>query len=289
MKLISIFVVSMLFLIYSEAEANSLSGISVTPTRIILSDKKRSAAITLRNTSNSVISYRLNFVEMGFDNNGELMKLPVAQQPNGFNSLRSHVRFSPRQVKLVAGASQVIRVMVQRDPDLVDAEYRSHLEILVLPDVSDNNYFNESIIGAQKKVLPTVVTSLGVTLPVVWRKGELDASGGVDNLVFFTAPSGALRAASLDITRSGERSIFGDLYVYLKAKDGSKQLIASLKDYGVYHPYKKESIVFPARSIHKDDLERADEVWVEFVNDESAVGSKIIFNKRIDWETKNLP
>ena len=288
MKSISVLFFLFVLIISLKLEANSLAGISVTPTRLILSDQKRSAAITLRNTSDLNISYRLKFVEMGFDNYGELMKLSATQQPDGFKSLSPHVRFSPRQVKLAAGSSQVIRVMVKRNPTLLDAEYRSHLEILVLPEVLDNQFLNEDVSDVEEKVLPTVVTSLGVTLPVVWRKGVLDASGNIDNVVFIKESEGEIRAVSLDVGRSGARSVFGDLYVYLKAKDRSKRLIASLKDYGLYHPYNNESIVFPVNSLHESDLDSAEGIWVEFVNDESAIGPKNIFNKKVDWKTKGL-
>ncbi|MGB0867411.1 MAG: hypothetical protein ACPGSC_12945, partial [Granulosicoccaceae bacterium] len=82
------------------AYANSLAGLSVSPTRVILSEAKRSAAITLRNTSNAYSSYRLNFVEMGIDENSQVVPMPISEQPEGFKSLSPYARFSPRQVKL---------------------------------------------------------------------------------------------------------------------------------------------------------------------------------------------
>jgi len=265
--------------------ANSLSGISVTPTRLILSDQKKSAAITLRNTSDSEISYRLKFIEMGFDGNGELIKLAASQQPVGFNSLSSYVRFSPRQVKLAAGASQVIRVMVLRNPNLDKGEYRSHLEIRVLPRAVDRAFLDIETAEEQEKVRPTVITSLGITMPVVWRNGDLDAGAVVSNVAFMKSADNTIRAISMDIERTGQRSVFGDIYVSIKDEKNKKTLLASYKDYGIYHPYEKESIVFPARSIHEGELKNG-EIVVEFVNDESTVGPKILFNESVEWDAK---
>lgn len=269
-------------------EANGLSGMSVTPTRIILGDQKRSAAITLINTSDTVASYRIKFVEMGLGDDGGFVVLSLDDQPDGFNALSPYARFSPRQVRLSAGASQVIRVMVRRGQGLPDTEYRSHLEVRVIPDVSNNDFLKEVVPGKVKKAVPIVVTRLGVTLPVIWRKGNPVATASIDHVVFKKQSDGLIRSVSFDVLRSGERSVFGDLSIFTKDKSGKKRNLSLSNSHGMYHPYKSENIILPVHSISEEELNSSEGVWVEYVNEEYSLGSKIIFEEKIEWNIQRM-
>ena len=56
----------------------------------------------------------------------------------------------------------------------------------------------------------------GVTIPVVVRMGNLSAKVGITNVAM--AKSNGKPAVSLDLTRAGDRSVFGDIRVFKQFK-----------------------------------------------------------------------
>jgi len=259
---------------WSVAEAQSLSGISVIPTRVVLNGKDRTSSVILRNTSNNEVSYRVDFVEMGFDNDGRFIIVPEDYQPEGFKALSPIVRFSPRQVRLKPGESQVIRILIQRASGLAEGEYRSHLEIRVLPDVSDTEILKE---GDPTLLQGGVLTRIGVTLPVVWRSAQLKGKASIESASFVRDSRGELRKIKLKVIRDGLRSVFGDISVTAKFTDGEIRLIAILKNYGIYSPYKSEEVVLNVFGVGESRIGEIESLNFIFENDEKNIGPDLIF------------
>src|SRR5258707_10354065 len=84
--------------------------------------------------------------------------------------------------------------------------------------------------GEQRKGVQFQLTPVyGVTIPVIVRLGNLDASAGIANVQLERRESGA--AIGLDLSRTGSRSIYGEVRV-LKA--GVKDPVAIQKGVAVY-------------------------------------------------------
>jgi len=217
---------------------------------------------------------------MGFDAEGQLIRVAQEEQPEGFRALSSIIKFSPRQVRLKPGESQVIRVLIKRPSGIPDGEYRSHLEIRVLPDVTG--------IGVLKKIDPTimqggVVTRIGVTLPVIWRSAQLKGDASVANASFTRKMNGELNKLKLKVTREGLRSVFGDIVASAEFSDGEQRVIAKLNDYGIYHPYDSEDVLLNVFGLELSEANEISKLHVKFINDEVNIGSDIIFEGDVAW------
>lgn len=267
-------------------ESRSLSGLSVMPTRLILSDRNRSSAVMLRNTSDSEINYRIQFVDMGLSADHSLVEMNEKDQPVGFKSLSPFARFSPRQVSLKPGESQTIRVLIKRAEGIMDAEYRSHLEIRVLPSVSSFDLLEQI---DPNVVRPGMVARIGVTLPVVWRKGDLAGSAAISKAVFSRRADGEIGDLTLKVRRTGSRSVFGDITVSAVLDDGEVKNIATLNDYGIYQPYEFDDIVLSVENITFSEFEKIKNLNIKFTNDESTVGLPVVFDENVDWVVEDLP
>jgi hypothetical protein len=80
----------------------------------------------------------------------------------------------------------------------------------------------------------------GVTIPVVIRMGNLQAKVGIAN-VQLTQDAGKA-AVSLDLTRAGDRSVFGDVRVF---KPGVKDPIAIQRGVAVYTEIGTRHVTIP--------------------------------------------
>ena len=94
--------------------------------------------------------------------------------------------------------------------------------------------------GEVKGVAISLIPIYGVTIPVVIRMGNLQAKVGIAN-VALTKQDGK-PAVALDLTRAGERSVFGDVRVF---KAGIKDPIALQRGVAVYTEIGTRRLVIP--------------------------------------------
>lgn len=260
------------------AVSAGLSGLSVSPTRILLDDGARSGAVTLRNTSQREVSYRVSVIEMGIDGDGKVVPLALDEQPEGFSSLAPYIRFSPRQVRLEPGASQVIRVLLMRGATVSDGEFRSHLEIRALPEVPSVAIEQVQRLEDLLHAPQGLVTRLGVTLPIVWRRGVTTGGLSVASIELHQSGSADLNAISLTLERHGSRSVFGDFTVSLLMASGERREVAWMRDYGLFYPYAAEKVRIPAHGVSEADLASASGVHVLMLNDETDNGPAVLID-----------
>lgn len=271
-----------------SVQSNDLAAISVKPTRVILDKNSRHAAITLRNSSTGTFTYRMRFVEMGLSKEGRLHLMKPGSYPDGFRSAANVVRVSPRQVRLGPGESQVVRLMMRRGSVIEPGEYRSHLEIRALPKLSESDLAEVlKKKEATGQLAPIVNARVGVTLPVILRSGDLDASVDIQKAAFLKSSTGNFDLVKFKLKRNGSQSVFGDIRMYWETSEGgdsSPQLIANVEGYGLYYPYQSEDILLKTNPLKKEMLELGGKLKVVFSNDEILTEQSNWVDKWLDWE-----
>lgn len=199
------------------------SSLVVTPTRIVLEGRARSAEIFLHNTGNAPATYRISLVELEMDEHGRTAEKPA---PPGPASAASLLRYSPRQVILPPGASQTVRVQVRKPEHLAAGEYRSHFLFRAVPDTSatDPAPDSESRIGVSIKAI------YGVSIPFILRHGAVQAKASLSELNLDPERT----TLSFQINREGNRSLYGDLQATWQPRDGKPAPAAKLNGVAVY-------------------------------------------------------
>lgn len=169
----------------------------VTPTRVIFSGRTRSAELILKNIGAKRTTYRLDVIDFEIDESGNM-----TASEDFADSAKSMLRFSPRQVTLEPGTMQKVKLLLRKSSSLANGEYRSHLKFQALPDQSIGADVEASTTseGLSVKLIPLI----GLSIPVVAQHGELSTKLGLT-----AKKSGNKIHATL--TRSGERSVFGDI------------------------------------------------------------------------------
>ena len=224
--------------------ANAWAGpdLVVHPSRIVFEKNTRTAEVDLTNTGDQPGTYRIVVENKRMDENGKFSivekdsKKPEAKPLPDEHFASDFIQYSPRQVELAPGAGQVVRVTVRKPADLAAGEYRSHLTFQRIPDANTNSV--ENINKPGKNEIGIVLTALvGVSIPVIVRNGDTQASASLSDFAFLTPKQGEPPTAKIKINRTGSQSLYGDLLVELLDDHGeAKEQLAAATGFAVYTP-----------------------------------------------------
>lgn len=214
------------------------ADLSIFPTRIVLEKNQRSAQVELMNNGTESLTYRINLVNRRMGENGELFEIDQAMEGELFAD--SMLRFSPRQVQILPGSSQIVRILVRKPAELRSGEYRSHLQFDRLPQASGASSI-ESSQKADSQEIGVVITALvGASIPVILRHGETETSVSLSNLKMAWTDNGVATPPAPELmftmNRSGTRSVYGDLMATFTARNGATVELAKMGGVAVYVP-----------------------------------------------------
>nr|WP_321401218.1 hypothetical protein [uncultured Desulfobacter sp.] len=215
-------------------------GILVSPQRVLLEGRNRTASITMVNPGDQPLQFRIDLIYMEMDAQGRLKKVenPTPAQ----EELKNILRYSPRRTVLEPGKSQTIRLMARRPAGIPDGEYRMHLSLspIALPP-SPNKA--QAAANATDTTNFDIDLLIGVTLPVFIRYGELNASVEVSEVEIVNTPKPFV---NLDLTRTGNRSVSVNVDTYLVSEDGQKEeKVGMISGAAVYYPNDLRRVKMP--------------------------------------------
>ncbi len=229
----------------SAPASAGIGDLLVAPTRIVL-DGRKGAEIILNNIGDEPATYRISVDFRRMNPDGSLSEVaePSAQDKAAADMLV----YAPRRVTLAPREPQAIRIAARPPQGLPDGEYRVHMLFRAIP--SANPVAPAAADGDLAKGLRFQLTPVyGVTIPVIVRLGNLEAKAGIANVRLDQGPNGS--SVSLDLSRSGARSTFGEVRV-LKA--GAKDPIAVQKAVAVYTEVSSRHVSVPIRPEYKGAL-----------------------------------
>jgi len=233
----------------------------VAPTRLVL-DGRKGAEVILNNIGDEPATYRVSIEFRRMTENGDLVDVTTPSDTD--QKTEDMIVYAPRKVVLAPHEPQAIRIAARPPQGLPDGEYRVHLLFRAIPPATPVvQPTGEKPKGVQFKLTPVY----GVTIPVIVRLGNLEATAGIANVHLETksgqpaggsihaitqlpssaAPQlanaeGRQLAVGLDLVRQGSRSTYGEVRV-LKA--GMKDPIAIQKGVAVYTEIGKRHVSVP--------------------------------------------
>jgi hypothetical protein len=213
--------------------ANAGANLMITPTRIVFEDRTRTAQVTLMNNGTESGNYRISFINQNMTDDGEFE--PVADGATG-NFSDSMIRYSPRQITLPAGQSQVVRLMLRKPRDLEDGEYRSHMLFQSLPKANKNNL--ESAANKKvKNITVEIIPIVGISIPVIVRKGNVSSEVTLGNATIIAGDKNNPKTrVKVDIHREGNSSAYGDFRVIHTPTNGLPTVIGLSNGVAIYTP-----------------------------------------------------
>jgi hypothetical protein len=197
----------------------------IAPTRLIL-DGRRGGEVILSNIGDEEATYRVTLELRRMTPDGELEPVEAAAANVTEQAAMEMVRYAPRRVILPPGEPQAIRINARPGAELPDGEYRVHMSFAALPKVRPVAAAEDAPTqGFSVSITPIY----GITMPIIIRKGDLEVTGALANPRLEEAEEGPVFA--VDISRSGQASLYGDLLVY---RQGSDEPVFMARGLGVY-------------------------------------------------------
>ena len=215
------------------------ADLMVYPTRVVMTDRQRTAQVDIINSGAAQATYKITMVRKRMTETGDFQEVATAEKGEKFAD--EVVKFSPRQVTLLPGGGQTIRLMFKIPPELESGEYRSHLLFTrAAPAVATPPEKEEDEPGV---IRMNIVANVGISIPVIARHGELQAAATIDPAsVTLRHPGEKQQVLSFTMSRTGTRSVYGDVAAYR-----GQDKVAEGKGFAIYTPntVRKVAIVVP--------------------------------------------
>lgn len=217
-------------------DQGGVGDLLVAPTRIVMENGQKVGEVVLSNSGSVPTTYRVSLVRNGMKADGSLVELP--EPPAGTLDPASLFRYSPHQVLLQPGESQVVRIALRKPAELPDGEYQVHMQFMGLPPVSAPRPKAEK---RTKGFSVHIEPVFAVSIPLIYRQGQLTATASISGLALKpTADGGA--TLHLELGRQGNRSIYGDLKAFFTPAGGAPQLVGEADGLAVYPSLPSRSI-----------------------------------------------
>jgi hypothetical protein len=202
------------------------------PAQIVL-DGRRGTEVILNNIGEEEATYRISIELRRMTKAGELEDVPAPSAEE--LAAQAMILYAPRRVTLPPRQPQAIRISARAPEGLPDGEYRVHLLFRAVPPPRPI-----AQPGEVKGVAISLTPIYGVTIPVIVRLGNLSAKAGIADVR--VAKLGGKPAIALDLSRSGDRSTYGEIRVF---KPGVVEPIALQRGVAVYKEISGRSVTIP--------------------------------------------
>lgn len=215
--------------------STALADLMLFPTRIVFDGKQRAAQVELMNQGTVPETYRIRLVNRRMGEMGEFIAIDAPGPGEQFSE--PLLRYSPRQVTIAPGSSQIVRILLRKPEDLAPGEYRSHLQFDRVAEASGNSSVEDVAKAGGRDVGVVINALIGASIPVIVRQGDTQAKVSLSALALLPATSAAPGGLiALQMNREGNRSVYGDLSVTFTTPAGVTFEVARAGGVAVYVP-----------------------------------------------------
>ena len=219
-----------------------------------MDDDNTSATLILRNPSTGSRTYRLSWEDKLADGNGGYSMITEGEE---WPSAKEMVRLSPRQITVGPNENQTVRFSWRPPADLAAGEYRSHLLLQVIPDISEPTATLDGA-GSEEGVGIQVFMQMSFSIPVVVRHDTDAPQVSISGVKAVPGKSKEHMGLDVSFDRVGEASSFGKVVVELQRDANSPvEQIGEYKELSIFQEVKKRTVTIPLR-----DAEIPEGAWV---------------------------
>lgn len=223
----------LLVLCCCSLQVRSQGNLLVMPRRVVFDGSLKSQELNLANIGKDTARYTISLIDVRMKPDGNFEV--ISEPDSGQQFAGRYLRFFPRSVLLAPGESQVVKMQVARQADMRPGEYRSHIYFRAVPaDIAPEPVappLRDSSLSIR------IVPVFGISIPVIIRVGETAAQVGFTD-ISFSLLNDSIPQLNFGFTRSGNRSVYGDLAVNFIPAQGKPFLVGRLKGVAVYTPNK---------------------------------------------------
>lgn len=208
----------------------------VAPTRVVLSGA-RGTEVILNNIGSEPATYRISAELKRMTKDGQLEDIDPATATPAETAMLSMISYAPRRIVLPPNQPQSVRIGIRPPEGLADGEYRAHLLFRAIPEaapvVAETDKPREGVSIALRAIY-------GVSIPVIFRKGALEATAAVSNPRLVTTEDGP--AFAITMARKGSRSVYGTIRVLRR---GAEKPLLEARGVAIYPELGEREFLLP--------------------------------------------
>jgi hypothetical protein len=224
--------------LFSVTGSYGQGDLLLTPKRILFEGTKTSELINLANSGKDTAQYVISLIHLRMNPDGTFEE--ISQAEAGLYSAESYLRYFPRTVTLAPNEAQVIRMQLSKQTQMMPGEYRSHLYVRALAKATPLGETTEQTSSIAVKLVPV----FGISIPIIIRVGESNTLSTITGLKLITSLT-ETPSLSMELYRTGNMSIYGDIVVKHFAPGGKSTMVAEVKGLAVYTPNPVRYIQLP--------------------------------------------
>jgi P pilus assembly chaperone PapD len=245
------------------APAHAAGDLLVAPTRIVL-DGARGTEVILNNIGNEPATYRISLELRRMTPEGALEEMDMTAPDAHDATTLGMISYAPRKVVLAPNQPQAIRIGVRAPQGLADGEYRAHMLFRAIPDAKPV----VASPGQKEGVSISLTPIYGVTIPIIVRQGNLQATAGISDPKLVQTDDGP--AFAFKLTRNGTRSTYGRIRV---TRPGFDKPLVEARGIAVYAELGERMVILPVDPAIAAQLKG--QARIEYLEDNDAGGGTI--------------
>ena len=244
----------LLFQVFSPTAIIAQGNLLLMPRRIVFEGAKRYEEINIANTGTDSARYIVSFMQIRMKEDGGFEE--IKQPDSGQRFAEKFLRFFPRSINLAPNEAQVVKIQLTRTGELEPGEYRSHLYFRA---ISTEKPLGEKEAVKDSGISVKLVAVFGISIPVIIRSGESTTKVEFSDLSM-QFPIDKAPVLNMTIHRSGNMSVYGDIFVDFVSNAGKITRVGSVNGIAVYTPTLKrlhhiELGKFPGIDYHSGKLQ----------------------------------
>jgi hypothetical protein len=212
------------------------ANLQVFPLRAVLSEKEKTAQLTLRHVGDQPKSYRITSVFYRMDAKGAMTRVTDIKPDE--RSAVDFFRFSPRQVRLMPQIEQTVRLVLRKPSGLAPGEYRAHIYFEEAEESS-----SQVVTTEQDKATFQLKARVAVAVPVIVRVGETSVKTALGQPRLTTDADGK-SVLVFELSQEGNGFSYGDFVAKIPATGGAPEKSIGLM-LGVSSYLPKREVRFP--------------------------------------------
>jgi P pilus assembly chaperone PapD len=245
--------------------AQAQGDLLVAPTRIIL-DGPRGAEVILNNIGSEEATYRISLELRRMRVDGSLEEVAPDNANPAEQTMLDMLFYSPRRVTLPPNQPQTIRIGVRAPEGLPDGEYRAHMLFRAVRDAAP-------VVPDPAAAPPTGVSIAltpiyGVTIPIIVRKGQLQATAAMANPRLES--DGANHVLQFDLSKQGNRSLYGEVLVM---RPGVAEPLLQVRGIAIYAERDTRTVALPVTAEQAAALRGP--VIIRYIEDRDSGGATL--------------
>jgi hypothetical protein len=216
-----------------KARAGS-AEIMLSPTRVVMGKDVHFANVIVKNAGDAAGDFTLSLMDMKMREDGAVVPYAPGETPE--YSALNFVHVAPHSLTLEPGEFKTIHLILGKAGEhLEPGEYRTHLQIRLVHANAAAQKPEEGI---------HVQTDVVLAVPVIVRSGNTALSIGLDQPRLLRDSKGG-NSLEMYLTRTGNRSVIGDVTVRWSPPGGAFRVIKVYPGMAIYRPLARRRLIVP--------------------------------------------